>query len=236
MRPIRLLALASLAVVPALVVAAAGPERASGLAEQLRAEGITVGGTGIVRSVPDRADLSFGVLSQGRTATQALAANSTEMRRVIAAIREAGIAAADVQTQQVAIYPRFSESGEEILGYTAQNSVTARVRNLDRAGAIIDAAVVAGANQVSGPTLSRTDQSELYRNALRAGVADARTKAQAIAAAAGVTLGQVVGVQETGAESPPSPADARAAGQEAAPIEPGTQEIQASVTVTFAVA
>jgi uncharacterized protein YggE len=188
-----------------------------------------------VRAVPDRADFSFGVQSTGRTASAALDANSAEMRKVIAALRDAGVAAADIQTQQVGLSPRLSDNGETILGYVAQNTVTARLRNLDRAGAVIDAAVVAGANQVYGPSFSRSNEAELYRTALRSSVADARTKAQAIAAAAGVTLGAVVGVTETGGA--PVPIEGKGAPTaDAAPIEPGTQEIQASVTVTFAVA
>ena len=235
MKIFRILVLSALGLAVVALAGAARPESASGLAAQLRAEGITVNGMGSIRAVPDRADFSFGVQSTGRTASAALDANSAEMRKVIAALREAGVAAADIQTQQVALSPRLSDNGETILGYIAQNTVTARLRDLDRAGAVIDAAVAAGANQVFGPALSRSNEAELYRNALRSSVADARTKAQAIAAAAGVTLGAVVGVTETGGA--PVPIEGKGAPTaDAAPIEPGTQEIQASVTVTFAVA
>jgi uncharacterized protein YggE len=233
MRPIRLAAAAALVAVPALVVAATRPEGASGVAEQLRTEGITVSGTSVARSTPDQADMSFGVMTQGGTAGQALAANSTAMERVLVALRRAGIAAADLRTEHVSIQPRFSESGEEIVGYTAQNSVAVRVRDLAAVGTVIDAAVAAGANTVSGPALSRGDQSQLYRDALRAGVADARAKAEAIAAAAGVSLGRVVGVEEANAGETPMPYPAQASDR--VPIEPGTQEIRASVVVTFAV-
>ena len=234
MRNWRTVALVSLAAALALFASAAEPESAHGLAAQLKAEGITVTGTGVVRTVPDRAEISFGVVTQGRTASQALSANDAAIARVVAALRQAGIAEADLQTRSFSLSPRYSEDGSEILGYTAENTVAAQLRNLDRAGAVIDAAVGAGANQVFGPSLSRSDTSEQYRNALRAGVADAREKAQVIAAAAGVSLGQIVGVVEQGSSSePPQPAsDARVA----APIQPGTQEIQASVVVTFAVA
>ena len=235
MKILRILALAALGLVVAALAGAARPESASGLAAQLRAEGITVNGTGSIRAVPDRADFSFGVQSTGRTASAALDANSAEMRRVIAALREAGVAAADIQTQHVALSPRLSDNGEAIIGYIAQNTVSAHLRDLDRAGAVIDGAVAAGANQVYGPSLTRSNAAELYRNALRASVADARTKAQAIAAAAGVALGAVVGVTETGGAPMPL-AEKGTAATDAAPIEPGTQEIQASVTVTFAVA
>jgi uncharacterized protein YggE len=235
MKLVRILTLAALGLAVVALAGAARPESASGLAAQLRADGITVNGMGTVRAVPDRADFWFGVQSQGRTASAALDANSAEMRKVIAALREAGISAADIQTQQVSLSPRQSDNGDAIVGYTAQNTVSARLRDLDRAGAVIDAAVAAGANQVNGPSLSRSNEAELYRTALRSSVADARSKAQAIASAAGVTLGAVVGVTETGGA--PVPTDTKgAATADAAPIEPGTQDIQASVTVTFAVA
>jgi uncharacterized protein YggE len=223
-----------LAAALALLASAAEPDSAHGLAAQLKAEGITVTGMGVVRAVPDRAEISFGVVTQGRTASQALSANDTAIERVVAALRRAGIAAADIQTRSFSVSPRYNEAGTEITGYTAENTVAAQLRNLDRAGAVIDAAVGAGANQVFGPSLSRSDSSALYRSALRAGVADARAKAQELASAAGVPLGQVVGVVEQGSSpEPPQPAaDERAS----APIQPGMQQIQASVVVTFAVA
>ena len=89
-----------------------------------------------------------------------------------------------------------------------------------------------GANQVSGPSLFRADQSAQYRQALRAAYADARTKAVALADAAGASVGRVVALVEAGGATPlPATAERLA---DTTPIEPGTQEVQASVTVTFA--
>lgn len=196
--------------------------------------GITVQGTASVKSVPDRAQLSFGVESQGATAKAALSANATEMRRVIAALKSAG--ATDIQTQSVSLSPRYKD-GNEVQGYAAQNSVSAIVRDLAKAGPVIDAAVDAGANQVYGPMLSVADQSELYRQALRAAVADARTRAQALAAAANVSLGRVTSIVEGGGGPQPVPlARAQVAADTAStPIEPGQQETGATVTVTFSI-
>jgi uncharacterized protein len=231
----RTLGLVILAAALALFASAAEPDSAHGLAAQLKAEGITVTGMGVVRAVPDRAEISFGVVTPGRTASQALSVNDAAIERVVAALRRAGIAAGDIQTRSFSVSPRHNEAGDEITGYTAENTVSVQLRNLDRAGAVIDAAVGAGANQVFGPSLSRSDSSALYRSALRAGVADARVKAQELASAAGVSLGQIVGVVEQGSSAdPPQPAAADA--RTSAPIQPGTQQIQASVVVTFAVA
>lgn len=233
MKILRIAALAALVLVAAALAGAGRPEPAQGQAAQQTDKVITVNGSGAVATVPDRAELNFGVVSQASTARAALSANATAARRVVDALRAAGVAAADLQTQQIALSPRYNEQGNDIVGYTAHTSVSARIRDLARAGAVIDAAVNAGANTVDGPSLTRSDQTELYRTALRNAVADARAKAQALAAAGNVTLGSVVSVVEAGAA--PMPVDERMAAADAPPIEPGTQRIEAMVTVTFAI-
>lgn len=230
--------LARFAVVAGLLFAVAA-YAGIGVPEQAQSQSapesntVTVTGAGSVTTVPDRALFSFGVQSEGRTAAQALAANAAEMRRVITALREAGVAQADIQTQYVSLQPRMSNDGTTIVGYTAVNTVSARIRDIDRAGAVIDAAVAAGANQVNGPSLFRADQNAQYRQALRAAYANAREKAAALADAAGVSLGPVVALVEAGG-AVPLPATERTA-DTGTPIEAGTQEVQASVTVTFAI-
>ncbi len=219
-----LLALAALAAVIQAGDAPAAADATSG--------GITVQGTASVSAVPDRAQLSVGVESQGATAKAALAANAAEMRRVLAALRSAG--ATDLKTQSVTLNPRIAEGGS-VQDFTAQNSVSATVREVGRAGAVIDAAVAAGANQVYGPNLTHSDPAALYRQALRAAVAEARLSAQALAAASNLTLGAVTAVVEGG--SAPEPLmRAQIASDEAGstPIEPGQQEVSATVSVTFA--
>lgn len=215
----------------AAITGVAGPEPALSAQSQDVENGITVTGTGSLRAVPDRAEFSFGVQTDGRTATQALNSNAAEMRKLIAALRAAGVASADIQTQHVSLSPRTSDDGE-IVGYTATNTVSARIRDLDRAGAVIDAAVEAGANQVYGPALTRSDATELYREALRAAYADARAKAQTLAGAAGASLGRAFVIVEAG--SSPIPVADERSGAPATPIEPGTQEVTATVTITFA--
>jgi uncharacterized protein len=234
MRPVRIAAIALGLLALAALAGVARPEGArSAAAEEQSA--ITVTGTGTVETVPDEASFSFGVLTKGRTASAALAANSAEARRVIAAIVAAGIDRKDVRTDAVSLSPRTNENGETILGYTAQNSVSVTLRNLDKAGAVIDAAVGAGANDVQGPNLVKSNQDRLYRDALKVAVADARAKAQVLATAAGRSAGRAMTIVESGATPPPVFAKAEAAMADSGPpIEPGTQEIQATVTVTFA--
>jgi uncharacterized protein YggE len=233
MKPLRILIAAALVLAAAALVGVGQPEQARGQ-ETGPARSITTSGVGSVTTVPDRAHFSFGVQAQSRTASQALEAADAQLRRVVDALREAGVAQADIQTEQISLSPRTSEDGEAIVGYNAVSSVSVRVRNLDRAGPVVDAAVAAGANQVYGPSLTRSDQDALYRTALRAAYADARARAQALAEAAGVTLGAMTSTVEGGASVPMPLATGRAEDAKAT-IEPGTQEVQASVSVTFAV-
>jgi hypothetical protein len=143
------------------------------------------------------------------------------------------VAKADLQTAEVSVSPRTNDKGDSIVGYTASNTVSAVVRKLDEAGAVIDAAVGAGANQVSGPNLLVSDQASAYRDALEDAVADARAKAQTLATAVGGTLGRVTAISEGGAM--PIRLDAGAVAKDSGtPIEPGTQRIDATVSVTFA--
>ena len=234
MKPLRMLIAAAFVLAVAALVGVAQPQQARGQEADGPDRSITASGLGSVTTVPDRAHFSFGVQAQSRTASQALEAADAQLDRVVAAVRSAGVAQADIQTEQISLSPRTSEDGVQIVGYMAVSSVSVRVRNLDRAGPVVDAAVGAGANQVYGPSLTRSDQEAVYRSALKAAYADARAKAQALAEAAGVTLGAMTSTVEGGA-SAPMPLAAGRAEDAKATIEPGTQEIQASVSVTFAV-
>jgi len=224
---------ALLITIPLVLAAALAAATLPGSASSAAAEagGITVVGTASVSSVPDRAELSFGVESQGRTAKAALAANAVEMRKVIAAVKAAG--GTDVKTQSVSLSPRYDEKNE-VQAFVAVNSVSATIRDVGKAGTLIDAAVNAGANQVYGPSLSRGDQTELYRQALKVAVANARANAQVLAAAANLSLGRVTAIVEGGGSPEPLPYAAnKAIALDSTPIEPGTQQTTANVTVTF---
>jgi uncharacterized protein len=194
---------------------------------------ITVSGTGKVTTVPDRAGFSFSVETRAATAKAALDRNAAEAAALIAALKNAGVSADDIQTSQVYLSPQTKPDGTDIVGYVASNSVTAQT-TIAKAGALVDAAVAAGANGVSGPMLTRSDQDEQYREALKAAVADAKTKAQALASAGGLTLGGVQAMVEgTQAGGPIPYAAAKSDAVAATPIEPGTQSIEATVTVTY---
>jgi uncharacterized protein len=194
---------------------------------------ITVTGDGAVTTVPDRAGFSFGVDTQAPTASEALARNADASRALIAALKAAGVAAADLQTTNISLNPQLSQDGTSVTGFDASSSVSATAA-LTKAGAIVDAAVGAGATNVSGPNLTSSDQTALAKKALAKAVADAKSTAEAIAAAAGLQLGAVQAIVEGGA-STPIPFGAKASAGADVPVEPGTLETDASVTVTYAV-
>lgn len=194
---------------------------------------ITVTGNGTVDSTPDQASFDFGVTTNGATAAQALSSNAARARAIIDALKKAGIPSADIQTTQVSLWPQTSSNGRIITGYQASNSVNVTAA-LGKSGALVDAAVGAGANNVDGPSLDTAQKSALYNKALDSALGDAKQKAQAIASAAGLTLGPALKVREGGQATPVVYAEAALAAPKAAPpIEAGTQKIQASVTVTY---
>lgn len=229
MKRVALAALALLAL--AAVAGVARPEGAHAVDGQTPSgDSITVAGNGSVSATPTSAVLSFGVDSHAATAKAALAANARDMRQVIGALKAAG--ARDVGTLSVSLSQVLGDNGEPN-GFAASNTVTAGT-DVARAGALIDAAVEAGANQVNGPGLSVADQGALYRKALEAAMADARRSAETLAGAAGRPLGKVASVTEGGVATP-MPMSEKAASMDAGtPVEAGAQQVTASVTVTYA--
>ncbi|MFO7571147.1 MAG: SIMPL domain-containing protein [Gaiellaceae bacterium] len=189
---------------------------------------LTVSGIGTVSAAPDEAQMSFGVETRGATAKAAVSANADAARKVINALRQAG--ARELATQYVSVYPISGESGK-IEGYAASNSVSA-VSDVEDAPALIDAAVAAGANQVSGPVMSSKNAEALYRQALAKAVDEARARAEVLAKAADRSLGTIHAIVEGGG-STPIPYAARDAVEASTPIVPGRQDTTATVSVTF---
>ena len=199
--------------------------------------GLTVTGTHVVRVAPDTAEWSFGVQSRATTARGAVAGASRGMRAVVNALRRAGVARKDIRTDQVSLYPQLSEGSGRVDGYHASTTVSAVVRTLSRAGAVVEAAVAAGATEVYGPSLTRSDADAQYRVALDGAYEDANAKAE-LAAKVGVSLGAPSAIVE-GSPARPEPyhgAEAMSAGAgDAVAVEPGRTGITASVTVTFTI-
>jgi uncharacterized protein YggE len=207
----------------------------AGAAEPEETRGITVTGTHVVRVAPDAAEWSFGVRVRGATARGALRAAAGRSRAVVAALRAAGVAREDIQTESVSLYPQLDEGGE-LDGFQAASSVRVVVRSLGRAGAVVDAATRAGGNEVFGPHLTTSNREALYRQALERAYDDARVKAEALARATGLSLGRPAAVVEgalPGGGDYPFAARAEAAAAVDVELEPGANEVSASITVTF---
>jgi uncharacterized protein YggE len=219
----------ALLVAGAASVAVLHPGGAGAADPTTTADTVSVTGTGVVSAVPDRAEISAGVETRAQTARAALQANAAAMQDVLRALRSGG--GTDVTTQTVSLSTAFDDQGSPN-GFVASNIASATVA-FARAGALIDAAVAAGANTVYGPSPSRSDADELYRQALAKAVADAKQRARVLAEAAGRSLGDVTAISESGAAPLPVMAKAEAARDASTPIESGPQDTTASVSVTY---
>jgi uncharacterized protein YggE len=232
---------ASLGLVFGAAVALAVPtfaQQPSSAASEPTAHTITVSGMGIVRSAPDEAVLWIGVQTQSGSANQALRDNAAKMTKVIDGIVRTGVRRDDIATSSVSLNPNYDTTGQRVTGFTAANQVTVTVRDLSRVGDVIDRAVAAGANLTSGVTFQLSERNQGVNQALAQAVQDARSKAEALASAAGAHLGTVVSVTETSAGAQPPvyyapAADAGGGSAAPTPIAPGQVETQVSVTVVW---
>lgn len=221
-----------LAVAVTLPTIAQEPRRLEG---QPTDRTVSTNGVAIVRSAPDEALVTLGVRSDASTAQEAMQDNADQMGDVIGALLDAGLDDSDIATASINLYPRWDDTGTEVVGFTAENQVTATVRDLDRVGAIIDRGVAAGANLTSGITFRVSNGNEAADRALAEAVADARRKAELLAAAADAGLGAVVRITEVSSASQPPIlyADAATSGGAVTPVLPPTLESQVSVSVVW---
>jgi uncharacterized protein len=204
---------------------------------------VVVTGEGSARTRPDSAEIGAGVVSTAPSAQAALAANSKAMRALLDALKKAGVSDGDVQTTELRVSPQWrqpssrSQTGmaPEIVGYEVTNGVRVVVDDLDSLGALLDAALRAGANRLDGVRFSASDPSVPSDRARRAAMADARRRAALYADEAGARLGAVLRVEE--AEAPgfePRAARMILAEAQAVPTAPGVLDFRATVRVTFA--
>ena len=224
------LVLAALVAAPAL---AQGPDAVSAR-KTIRA---TAEAT--VTATPDQAEMNVGVVTQAPTAEQASAENAKKTDAVLAAVRRALDAGAEVKTVGYSVtpnyvYPRDGVGEPRITGYTASNTVRVKTGDLTRVGPVIDAATGAGANNVQGLQFSLKDESAVKAEALGQAARKARQQAESIGKALGVTVTGVVYAEEGGPTVRPvlyDAMEARTAAAAKTPIEPGTVEVHATVTV-----
>lgn len=210
---------------------------------------IAVNGTGKISAVPDIAEINVGVVTQAPTAQQALAANTEAMTTLQALLKERGVAAKDVQTTQIQVNPQYSQPRPQrpdqpqaefvprIVGYRVDNSVQVTSRQIAKLGALLDALVQAGANQIHGIQFRVGEPEKLLDEARKRAMADAKRKAEMLAGEAGVVLGPPVSIQEGTSSPPPMPYAPRMMGMMAAgsavPVAAGEQELSLTVQVSY---
>ncbi|HEX2206252.1 MAG TPA: SIMPL domain-containing protein [Longimicrobium sp.] len=209
------------------------------------APGIRVQGVGDVRAAPDQATADFAVETTATNAQEAAAANAQTMDRVIAALVRAGVPRERIETRDYNVFPDYDprpmEQGGEprIRGYRVMNTVSATTQDIDRVGAIIDAALQAGANRVHGVRFGLRDPQRYRAQAIADGARRARADAEALAAAMGVQLGAVrdASTVEVGYSGPMLMAGREAAADIAqaapTPINPGEQTVRAVVVIVY---
>lgn len=228
--------LTRLAVIVAVLTAGSEIARTQ---EKVMQRTVTVSASGEVSVRPDMARVSAGVTSEGTTAREALDKNTAAMAKLIAGLKSAGVEAADIQTSNINVQPRYTNPREGqvavINGYTVSNTVDILARDLKRLGELLDGLIGLGANQMHGLSFEVSEAETLRDEARKAAIANARRRAELYAAAAGAKVGEVLAISEDTIHPAPRPyAMVRKAGAEVMPIEPGSETLEARVSVTWA--
>lgn len=205
---------------------------------------ISISADGEATLVPDMATVSLAVVSEADAADKALSENSASMQKVMAALKGAGVADKDMQTDNFSINPRYKQvktddgMTSEINGYQVRNSLSVKIRDLANLGAVLDQSIKLGVNSGGGISFSNSDPSEAENAARKEAVSNAIAKAETLAEAAGVTLGDVLSITEN--SSMPQPVMFRAEAMMVksdggAPVAAGENTYNVTVNMTFAI-
>ncbi len=243
-QPIRTVAagtLGALIVAVAALSAHAGPATAAPTASDPATHTISVSGTGRVTVVPDVARVSLGVTINQSTVKAARSSAAEKMTSIIAAIKGLGIADADIQTTGLNLNPQYTNSSpNRVIGYTISEQIQVTIRDLDKAGDVVDAATAKGATDVNGISFELADPAKAMNDARAAAVTAARASAQAMATAGSVSLGAVVSMTDASVSQPyPVYYGARAGAADGSavptPVQIGTQDVSVVIQVVFAI-
>lgn len=227
----------ALGAVAGVLVARPNSAQAQSVAAGVRQ--VTVVGNGEFRIAPDMATVQIGVETSAPTTREALAQNTTQARAVIEQIKQLGVAEKDIQTAGFNIYATYSNDGRTVTGYTVSNTVSVAIRDLAKAGDLLDKVVEAGANRVYGVSFGLSDPKAAQAQARDVAMADARVRAEQLARGGGAQIGQVLVITENIGGGPVLPlpamgrADEMAAGAPV-PVQAGEQLITIAVQVTYA--
>lgn len=225
-----------------LILSACGPTTINQAAQPVTRT-LNVNGVGSIDLTPDIAYIYIGVHDEAATASEAVDSNKTQTTAVINAIKKAGVDAKDIRTTNFSIYPsqQYGPDGT-VTGtiYMVDNSVYITVRNLDVLGNLLDAAITAGANSVNSIQFDVADKTAAVKEARAKAVADAKSQAQEMADAAGITLGDIQNLSFY--ENSPMPMLSGKGGggggmtaDVAVPIQPGQLTISVNVSITYSI-
>jgi uncharacterized protein YggE len=197
-------------------------------------------GTARVRGTPDVLKVTIGVTSRGKTVGEALDRNNAGARKVIQVLLDGGVDKKDLQTTNLSIGPISGDNANDIQGYQVSNAVVAQLRDLDKAGSLLDKAVEAGGDDVvlRGVSFDIDDTSDLVSAARVDAVKRARNQGEQLAAAAGVQLGDVIKISESSQDYGSALAMLDTTAERAAPsmpIQSGSQELTVQVSVVFSI-
>ena len=241
----KLFAVAALAVFAAVFAAAFGPGghvsvQATDSQTQPEKRTINVSGEATVTATPDIAYITLGVVTEDKDAKVAQKNNADSMSKVVSQLEAEGIKDEDIKTVNFSLCPKYDYNKNtgvsNIVGYTCSNTVQATVRDISKAGAVIDAATVSGVNMSSDISFDLSNSEKYYNDALEKAVGAAKAKAEAIAGIYGITLNAPVTITEN-SSSAPSPVygvmNATAVAESSTPVEAGTMDIKASVSLVY---
>jgi uncharacterized protein len=224
---------------PSGVASAASPDVSSNPgSSSVSSTGITVQATGQVSGTPDLLTVALGVATHADKASDALNDNNMRATSLIGLLKQRGVADRDIQTSQLSISPVYDKT--VITGYNVTNMVTAKLRDLRGAGALIDAAAQAAGDaiRVQGLTFSIEDTSQLVADARKQAVTKAHDQADQLATVAGRKLGAVRSIVESSGQIYPRSVGASDYQYSVAstPIEPGSQQLNVNVTIVYELA
>lgn len=218
---------------------AAAQTPASTIASAAQGTLLTVHASGEASRTPDLATISAGVVTQAADAAGAMRANAQRMQHVMEALARAGISGRDVQTSGITLQPQYRYADNQppaITGFEASNTVSVKVREPARLGAVLDALIAQGANRIDGPSFGIDQPDAAYAEARQAAIRRALAQAETYADALGVKLRRIVSITEGGAASPrPVPMLRALAGSTAAapPVAVGESALAVNVEVVF---
>lgn len=201
----------------------------------------TIDGDGRVSGKPTLGQIDLGLLSEGTEVATVQTDNTQKVNAITAGLKAMGISADDIQTSNYSISPKYdyTNGSSKLVGYTVSQSLTVKVRDMTKLGAVLAKAGQLGSNQVNGVSFTIDDPTELKQQARKKALENARTKAQELADALGVEIVRVVSFSESSGQNVPQPyyrtmAEGMGGGPAAVPdIQTGSLDVQSQVSVTF---